>query len=166
MVLFLDLDGVLHYDAVYRDDQGAPSMRKEGHALFEWSAPILRLVAGFPELAVVLTSSWVPVFGYAKTLAYLPEPLPERVAGATWDGSVPPELWHRLTRYEQLQAYLGQRIVSDWVAIDDDASGWPPALARRRLVLTNPHRGLSDLRKQVELVRKLAPFLPMERTEH
>lgn len=73
MILFLDYDGVLHQDAVYRE-RGRPVLRDQGE-LFMWSGLLLDALASRPE---------VRGFGFSRARRYLPVALRSRVIGATW----------------------------------------------------------------------------------
>ena len=87
VVLYLDLDGVVHHEAVlwhhrrgiYMSPHGAV-----GHTLFEW-LPILEAeLTPYPSVALVLSSTWCIRPGYAHTLKRLPESLRSRFIGGTY----------------------------------------------------------------------------------
>lgn len=82
-VLYLDYDGVLHPDEVYRVGDKIV-LRMDGFALFEWCSILETLLAPYPELQIVLSSSWVRVVGFDDALARLPDRIRRRVVGATW----------------------------------------------------------------------------------
>lgn len=60
-VLFLDLDGVLHPDAVYLSRQG-PTLKADG-TLFVWTPILANLLVDFPMISLVLSTSWVRHLG-------------------------------------------------------------------------------------------------------
>ena len=66
-VLYLDFDGPLHPgDVWYEPASGQVRLRTPGHELFE-SLPVLEAaIAPYPSLAIVLSTSWVQIFGLEK----------------------------------------------------------------------------------------------------
>lgn len=153
MILFLDYDGVLHPDAAYLVN-GRPELHADGE-LFMW-APILReILQPYPDLRIVLSTSWVRVLGFGRARGYLPPELSSRVIGGTWHSAMRrhSEASHRvdegwfttMSRYEQIARYVaraGPR-AANWLAVDDDADGWDEGV-RDRLVQTDGEVGLSS----------------------
>lgn len=70
---FLDFDGVLHPDAVFMTRKG-PILRAEG-ALFMWAGLLADVLHDFPQVQVVLSTSWVRYLGFSRARSYLPDPL-------------------------------------------------------------------------------------------
>lgn len=153
--LFLDFDGVLHPDAVYRE-AGKIVLKADGHALFEWAQVLEDVLVPYPELQIVLSTSWVRVLGFDETLRWLPEALKRRVVGATWHRHGP-KGWVFLTRYEQILRNVARHQHSRWLAIDDNAAGWVGEHREHRehLVLTDSLLGLGAAAAQQELRVKL-----------
>lgn len=156
--LFLDFDGVLHPDEVYCV-RGQIILKMDGFDLFEWSPILEELLAPYPDLQIVLSTSWVRVVGFDEACARLTKPLRQRVAGATWyrHGSI--RGWEHLTRYEQILRNVEHHAHSRWLAIDDDGVGWQQE-HRDRLVLTDSLLGLGATSAQHELREKLASLHP------
>jgi len=164
MLLFLDYDGVLHPDAAYLID-GRPVLKAEG-ALFMWTPILVELLHPYPDLKIVLSTSWVRVLGFTKARDYLPPPLRRKVIGGTWHSAMGrhTEGAHRVdtnwfvesSRYQQIARYISRASgrASNWLAIDDDAEGWDDA-QREHLVETDGDTGLSDQLAQDELQTKL-----------
>lgn len=74
MILFLDFDGVLHPDAAFLV-KGRPTLKAEGQ-LFMWAPLLVDVLADFPEVQIVLSTSWrvschlaAPVAGCRITFA-------------------------------------------------------------------------------------------------
>lgn len=161
MVLFLDFDGVLHPDAVYLLLNGKIELRSAGE-LFMWAPQLIGALTAHPDISIVLSTSWVRNLGYQKARKALPMELGRRVIGATWHsamsrGSTDYIPWDNQTRYEQIAAWLARRPQhTGWLAIDDDAHGWPSYL-RKHLIMTDPARGVSAPEALAELVDKLQP---------
>lgn len=172
MLLFLDYDGVLHPDAAYLIG-GRPVLKSDGE-LFMWAPVLVDLLQPYPELKIVLSTSWVRVLGYSRARDYLPQAIREKVIGGTWHSAMRrhAEGSHRTdaswftesSRYQQISRYISRadRSAGAWLAIDDDSEGWPDA-QRERLVETNGKTGLSSSLAQSELQSKLR-FLQEEWT--
>lgn len=140
MILFLDFDGVLHPGEVYLRN-GAPELDAPGE-LFMWAPILEEILADFPTVRVVLSTSWVVHLGFHRTRKRLPTGLRERVTGATWHSRMHRIMFGRLTRYQQIAGYVERATLERWIAIDDNAFGWPPSLDHK-LVATEPAGGLS-----------------------
>lgn len=161
VVLFLDADGVLHPDAVYRGKRGL-ELRAPGHLLMH--AHILIAALGrFPVVEIVLSTSWVRTFGYDKTLRKLPLAIQERVTGATWHrhmkkGGYDP--FSHMTRFEQIHSHVKRNGIKRWLALDDLHSGeevWP-AEFQDHLILCHGEVGLGDPEVQGHLMFRLAEY--------
>ena len=159
MILFLDFDGVLHPDAVYLRPSGKVELRADGE-LFMWAPQLIGALTTHQDIRIVLSTSWVRNLGYQKACKVLPAELGCRVIGATWHSAMnrgwPDYIpWDNQTRYEQIAAWLARRPEhSAWLAIDDDAEGWPDCL-HEHLVITDPQRGLSAPEALADLISKL-----------
>jgi hypothetical protein len=152
-VLFADLDGCVHdvhvsrhpTKGVYIDQLVAP-----GRTLFEWSPFLIEALEPYPDVKIVLSTSWVRILGYDKTRGKLPAALSSRVIGATYHSSYtrnvrqrgPHDKWE-LLRGQEVSADIQRRKPDAWVALDDTDEGWPDS-ARAHLVLCDPSLGLSD----------------------
>ncbi len=159
MILFLDFDGVLHPDAVYLRLNGEIELRAPGE-LFMWAPQLIDALAEHRDIRIVLSTSWARNLGFHAARKALPAELRQRVIGATWHSAMgrgwPDYIpWDDQTRFEQIAAWLARRPgQSSWLAIDDDAQGWPDYL-RERLVQTDAMRGLSAPEALAELNEKL-----------
>jgi HAD domain in Swiss Army Knife RNA repair proteins len=156
-VLYLDFDGVLHPDAVFRY-RNPPAIRLQapGHELFE-SAPVLdQLLAPYPGIRIVLSTSWVRELGFNEARETLPSALQARVVGATFHRRHHDYYtFSRLSRYVQIVDDVQRRRPTRWLAIDDDQEGWPEQ-ALARIVPMPPVLGLSSPDAALELERRLA----------
>jgi hypothetical protein len=151
--LFLDFDGVLHPDQVYRDRKLGVVLRCDGHNLFEHTDMLAELLEPHPHVEIVLSTSWVHVFDFQRAKARLPESLQARVIGATYHKSMK-EWFTELTRYRQINKYVHRHNVTDWIALDDDADGWPED-QMHRLVHTDEWKGIGDMASQQKLIEWL-----------
>lgn len=162
MILFLDFDGVMHPARAFMGEHG-PELAGDG-SLFMWSEPLTKVLAGYPHVQIVLSTSWVRHLPLAQVLDFLPVSLRRRVVGSTWhciqhdadfSRNLPLTYWQDASRYQQIRRWINVRHVRRWVAIDDDVDGWEHT-DRARLVHTQGETGLSDpavLSNLTELLR-------------
>lgn len=170
MILFLDYDGVLHPDAAYWHPGRGVVLRTallppefEHLELFCYAPALVELLDEFPDVRIILSTSWVPVLSYRKALARLPERLQRRVIGATFHSRHTPR-WHHQTRYRQILESIGyRRLGMRWLALDNDDAGWPD-IQRDQLVLTDDLRGIGDPAALEELAMRLRAMRENEPT--
>lgn len=150
MILFLDFDGVLHPDPCF--DTGR---------LFEHAALLVKALADFGEVCVVLSTSWRT----SKSLEALTEPLPAelqvRVIGTTplfSTFSPPPHLVPYRRQAECAQwLHVNGQIQRDWIALDDRPSWFSPAC--EHLIVCDSRSGFNEeaagrLRSALQLARE------------
>lgn len=152
-VLYLDFDGVLHPDEVYRL-RGKIVLKCDGMNLFEWAPLLVEQLEPYPDLRIVLSTSWVRVLSFNKARAWLPEALQHRVIGATWHREMDQNWWQLLSRYQQVSLHARRHKVARWLAIDDDVEDWPEA-HRGTLVATDGMLGIAAPDTRVLLAGKL-----------
>lgn len=163
MIIFLDFDGVLHPDAVYRPRNKPLALRAEG-TLFMYADILETVLNRHQDVKIVLSTSWVRELGFNRTIKKMPAALASFVDGATWhkgmlDNGKENDPFSWMSRYEQIAFHVKRNGVKDWLAIDDLHSGeevykWPLEM-RHRLVLTDGVKGLGCLDSQQELINKL-----------
>lgn len=143
-ICILDFDGCIHHGEVYYKSGFGVHMREPGHHLFEWSAILVELLAQYPDVRIVLSTSWVRSRGFEFSKAALPAPLRNRVVGATFHNrEVQKVEFDFMTRGQQVLAYVERRRLTRWFAIDDDVAGWPE-WCEEKLVQTQEHLGISE----------------------
>jgi hypothetical protein len=155
-ILFLDFDGVLHPPEVHNTSDG-PELLTHGK-LFMHARHLEDTLGYHPEVKIVLSTSWVSRMGYEATLSYMPAKLRARVVGTTWRetqqvGTYSFDSQDRMTRFQQIWAYVSRNSVLHWVALDDLYSGtelWP-AEHQDQLILCNSNLGLGDQEVQKAL---------------
>jgi hypothetical protein len=161
MIIYLDFDGVLHPDAVFRPSNKPLELRAPGE-LFMHAGILFEALVPYPEAKIVLSTSWVRMLGYERTLKKMPSDLRALVTGATWHksmkhGNQDPHSW--MTRYEQILAHVNRNNVQQWLAIDDlhsasEINQWADK-HRHLLVLTEESVGLGCPKSQAKLKQKL-----------
>jgi hypothetical protein len=143
-VLYLDLDGVLHPEDVWRAPGRPPFVRSPvGHELFEHAGLLVELLAAYPAVRIVLSTSWVRVLGYRRAIAFLLPTIRARCIGATWHRRMSPNQFEHTPRGEQVLNDVARRTPKAWLAIDDDQEGWGSA-AVTHLVATDPILGIAE----------------------
>ncbi|MDH6149549.1 MULTISPECIES: HAD domain-containing protein [Paraburkholderia] len=157
LVLYLDFDGVLHPENVYmRTGRGPYIASPEGHELFEHAELLERVLLPYPDVKIVLSTSWVRVYqSVARVARKLPPELRARIVGATYHASMDPETFRRAPRGMQIWADVLRRQPTDWLAVDDDYLHWP-SWAKDKLVKTHEILGISAPVVLAELSTKLA----------
>jgi HAD domain in Swiss Army Knife RNA repair proteins len=129
--LFLDIDGVLHSDsdAWFTDNNGV------GGNVFRWLLRFLDLMEKFPNVQVVLHSSWRYCW---KTDSELFQNVPEslvKLIVATTGREI-------IGRWESIQAYIKKHNIVKFVVLDDMRYEFPWDL--EQLVWCKPTKGISD----------------------
>lgn len=155
LVLYLDFDGVLHHENVLRHPRrgvylGAPPE----FTLFQHAPLLETLLEPYPAVRIVLSTTWVRVLGYSRSVKRLPTGLRERVIGATYHSRMNEQRFTQLPRGVQVLEDAARREPLDWVAVDDTGAGWPQEHLQR-LILTDEQLGLSAPGLAEELTSKL-----------
>jgi hypothetical protein len=132
LLIFLDLDGVLH----------PHSERKNTARQFELLPRFESVLHDFPEIQVVITSTW-RLDSMARVLSIFSEDIRPRVLGATPDlSNAAGEGNPRGRRQREAMRFMTDRGLSEqpWLAIDDDVENWTDT---NRLILCDPTFGLN-----------------------
>ena len=96
VVLYLDLDGVVHHEKVLWHPRKGIYMspyEAAGHSLFEWIPILESVLEPYPAVALVLSSTWCIRPGYSATLKRLPVSLRARFIGGTYHRRVHGVRW-------------------------------------------------------------------------
>ena len=143
LVLYLDYDGVLHHEDVrWHPRRGVYLNAPAGFTLFQHAPLLEALLEPYPDVRIVLSTSWVRALGYIRAVKRLPPGLQARVIGATYHSKMHERAFAMLPRGVQVLDDVERRAPKDWLALDDDGSGWPNE-HEQRLVLTDERLGLS-----------------------
>ncbi|WP_082625006.1 HAD domain-containing protein [Paraburkholderia caribensis] len=123
-VLFLDYDGTIHRHSALRTRRGiissAPNIK-----LFEFASVLVECLKPYPQLEIVLSTSWVRGLGYQRAKSALPTELRERVVGATYHSKFYDAwAWPVIGRGIQVLRYVRTHHLTRWVAIDDEIDGF------------------------------------------
>ena len=159
-VLYLDFDGVLHPQDVWQLVPGGPPYIRTpavGHTLFEHMLPLQVLLEPYPDLRIVLSTTWVRHHGYVGSADFLCPALRKRCVGATWHQGMGRHAFNDLTRGEQVLEDVARRRPRRWLAIDDDTDGWGQ-FAQSHLVATHAVNGLAETNVFLRLDEALKRF--------
>lgn len=127
VVLYLDYDGVLHHEDVWWHPRRGAYLWRTKYTLFEHMHLLEAALAPYPEVRIVLSTSWVRVRRFSRAVKRLSPALRERVIGATFHTRMNREAFESLPRGVQILSDVARRQPRHWVALDDDAKGWPDA---------------------------------------
>lgn len=142
-IIYLDFDGVLHDEEVYRDFKSGIYLRTPGRTLFEWAPILERLLKPHGDVRIVLSTSWVPMKSFIYARKRLSQSLGSRVIGSTFHTRyMRRDEFMTLPRGVQIAQDVSRRSPTSWLAIDDDDVNWPPSL-RHNLVCTDGSNGLN-----------------------
>ena len=156
LVLYLDFDGVLHHENVYWHPKKAPYIEAPAHyALFQHTPLLELLLAPYPDIKIVLSTSWARVHGCTNAAKRLPPSLRARVIGATFHSKMDRHQFNETPRGMQVWGDVVRRHPKDWIALDDDDLNWPK-WCLDKYVKTNENEGISDPVVFAEIERKLA----------
>lgn len=157
-ILYLDFDGVLHHEACFwHPRRGAYLVAPLEYKLFQHAELLQELLTPYPDVQIVLSTSWVRRYGYSKTAKRLPPALRQRVVGATFHSRMNEFRFSELPRGQQVFEDVIRRKPARWLALDDDAAGWSEGCLPN-FVRTDECEGISDLRTREELINKLTRF--------
>ncbi|WP_071658868.1 HAD domain-containing protein [Duganella sp. HH101] len=145
--IFLDYDGTLHRGHALVDEDGTVSLDSE-NTLFEFAPLLVNLLKPYPQVEIVLTTSWLDTFPLEKVISYLPVSLAKRVVGATDDIKVPfGYLQDGSARTYRIRSYVFAHRLKNWLALDDSVYG---AFHLSTSVLTlEPHLVLLDAQQGI-----------------
>ena len=99
VILYLDFDGVLHHEDVWWHHRRGAFINTPGFELFEHMPLLEQALLPFPEVRIVLSTSWVRV-------RRLSPPLRERAIGATFHTGMNRTAFEELARGVQFSTTL------------------------------------------------------------
>lgn len=133
-----------------------------------WAPLLIRILADFSEVQIVLSTSWVRELSFNRARRWLQGEVRACVVRSTWHSAKSfkrerfrslATWWDEATRNQQIRRYAGLAGLSDGVAIDNQLQGWG-ADDVDELVRTHSETGLSDpvvlalLAARLEVLRK------------
>lgn len=124
-VLYCDFDHTLHRTDAYRTASGVVP-GSPTTPFFEYAGLLERLLLPYPEVVIVLSTSWVEELGVDEARNRLPiASLRARVVGATYDpNDTVAANWSAMTRGGQILRHVRLIGLKRWLAIDDGRAGF------------------------------------------
>ncbi len=164
-ICYLDYDAVLHDGNVLRNRTRGMYIKTPGRTFFEWMPILDELLKPYPDLKIVLSTTWVRELGFNEAKHELSPALQERVIGSTF---LHPKIlkadFDTAPRGVQILGDVERRKPAQWFALDDDALGWPGKY-RDHLIQTSDQLGLSDPQVQQQVRQRLADFYRVDGTD-
>ncbi|CAD6529263.1 hypothetical protein LMG27952_02280 [Paraburkholderia hiiakae] len=159
--LFVDFDGTLHAGNAYIGEDDEITL-DTGRPLLEFAPLLVELLAPYPDVEIVLTTSWGRRLSVERVIAYLPPELRPRVVGTT--SSIKPRRSYVLDGTERthvIASYVYGKRLKHWLAIDDavfgaERFGQEPGELVGHFLLLDPTRGISDENAQQRIRQWLA----------
>jgi hypothetical protein len=147
--LFLDFDGTLHVGHALLDGNEHVTIDSR-RALFEFAPVLVEILEPYPDVEIVLTSSWLQSMSTEKVISYLLPELARRVVGTTRD--MKPRfscLQNGSGRTDVIARYAFWKGQRNWLAIDDSVHGAyhvgrEPGELVPHFVLLGSARGIGD----------------------
>jgi hypothetical protein len=125
--------------------RGAYLSAPERYSLFQHANLLEQLLVPYPQVQIVLSTSWVRRYGMTTTAKRLPSSLQARVIGATFHS-------RHMNNDEFMDMPRGQQVHED--VLRRRPRDWPDEHAAR-FVQTHMHDGLSDPAVKSAFERKL-----------
>lgn len=146
LLLYVDFDGVLHHEnTLWHPKTGPYLCAPSRYVLFQHCDLLSEVLAPYPEVQIVLSTSWVLQYGFKNSLKRLPVSLQERAIGATYHSRhMRKEYFRLMPRGEQVADDVNRRRPRAWLALDDNYEGWTAEHKKNNWIQTEPYEGLSD----------------------
>ena len=155
-ICYLDYDGVLHDGNVLRNRTRGMTIATPQRVFFEWMPVLDALLLPYPDLKIVLSTTWIRELGFDKAKNELSPGLRDRVIGSTFlHPNIVKAQFDVLPRGMQILGDVVRRTPAHWFALDDDAFGWP-VKHQDNLIQTDSAQGLSDPAVCERIRRRLA----------
>jgi len=155
LILYLDFDGVLHHENCLWSTKRGPYLSAPGkYSLFQHAGLLAEMIDPYPQVKIVLSTSWVRRYGCTKAAKQLPPALRSRVIGATFHSQMNPNEFYAAPRGMQVWGDVVRRHPQDWIALDDDYLSWP-VWCLDKYIRTHEYEGISDPATQAKFAEKL-----------
>lgn len=143
-VCYLNFDGVLHDQEVYWKAKQPVYVQTPGRFLFEWMPILEELLAPYPDVKIILSTSWVHTRSFAFAKKRLSTSLQQRVIGTTFEGwEMQRNYFRSMPQGQQIGVDVFRRALISWFAIESDFRGWS-AWCYENLIHTDGSLGISD----------------------
>jgi hypothetical protein len=139
--LYLSFGGVLNIGHGLVDDNGVVTL-DSSRPLFEFASYLVDVLTPWPQVQVIVTTSWLQTLGAEKTIALLPGHLRSRVVGTTLH--TPPrfgEVKDGTAKTMTAIRHAAKHCLTTWLVVDDEAWGVPPGF-EQHFLRTDPETAL------------------------
>lgn len=123
--LFLSFGGVLNVGHGLVDDNGLVTL-DSCQPLFEFAPYLADVLTPWPQVQIIVTTSWLQTLGAERTIALLPDELRRRVVGTTI--RTPPrlgEIKDGTAKTMTVIRHAAKYGLTRWLVLDDEAWGVP-----------------------------------------
>lgn len=165
--VFLDFDGTLHVGHSFLGEDGEITL-DTGRPLLEFASLLADLLVPYPDVEIVLTTSWVKTLPVGKVISCLPAELVRRVVATTRDIKARfGNLRNGTDRTYVIVSFAYGRRLKTWLALDDSAYGieqfgrYPGELAEH-FVLLDSSCGIND----AKVLRRISEWLERAHNDH
>ncbi|MFM0226608.1 HAD domain-containing protein [Paraburkholderia dipogonis] len=124
-MLFLNYGGVLNVGHGLVVDNGAVTL-DTGRPSFEFAPYLIDVLEPWPQVRIIVTTSWLRTLGAERTIALVPVELRRRVVGTTLN--TPPrlgEIRNGSAKAMTVIRHASKNRLIKWLALDDEAWGVP-----------------------------------------
>lgn len=145
-VLYLDFDGVLHHEDVLWHHKVGPYISPvvpSKYKLFAHVSLLEENLQNYPDVQIVLSTSWSRIYGMTKAAKNLGHNLRHRVIGNTFHTLMNEDHFTAKPRGVQVTEDVLRRKPAQWLALDDNSEGWPN-WAQDNFIRTHDTEGISD----------------------
>jgi hypothetical protein len=148
--LFLNYGGVLNVGHGVVDHNGVVTL-DSGRPLLEYAPYLVDVLTSWPQVQIVLTTSWLQSLGAGKTIALLPDQLRRRIVGTTL--GTPPrfgEIRDGTAKTMTAIRHAAKHGLTTWLVVDDEAWGAPPGF-EQHFLHTDPETALGSPKARKQL---------------
>jgi hypothetical protein len=148
--LYVSYGGVLNIGHGLLDENGDITL-DSGRPLFEFAPYLVDVLAPWPQVQIIVTTSWLQRLGAGKTFALLPDQLRRRIVGTTL--GTPPRLGEiRDGTAKTMTAirHAAKHGLTTWLVVDDEAWDVPPGF-EQHFLHTDPETALGSPKARKQL---------------
>lgn len=140
--ILLGYDGTLHRGFATFDEVGTPGFT-HGQTPFEYAYLLITMLAPYPDVQLVLSTSWLERMSVGTAVSYLPAGLAVRVV----DTVMHVKLLHaglseQAVKTDAIRSYAYDNLILNWIALDAEADA--QCLEGHRVVVPDPAKGIGD----------------------
>lgn len=167
-LLYLGISGVLHPSVSEYSQRYDRLPGSDGHTLYEGAPLLEKLLEGWPEVRIVLTSSLPRIYSFEMVLEQLGRQLARRVDGYTYEDLTTRVLmadartpysgddYRMLDKADIVRVHVAWRKPAAFVVLDDEDLRWTGRELEENVVIVDGCEGLLSASAQERLAIVLA----------